>query len=214
MRSELLPSRQNSSLKAIPVRSSERQTSRFPAAHLRKTVVSVKKIFLVAFCPLTLFGVAWAQTFDINSQTSNQQPNQQKKGKKTAASSQTPESGSAGGAWGGSIETGRYARAAEDALKKGNASAALNYAQRLTQMAPNDPRNWFLLGYSARLAGKGQISLDDYQHGLALAPKSVEGLSGMAQTYMKMGRADQAKKLLLEVIAANPRRATDLAMAG
>lgn len=175
----------------------------------------MKKIFLLAafFCSLTLFGVAWAQTFDINSQSSNQQ-NQQKKGKKTAQSSQAQESGSTGGAWGGSIETGRYARAAEDALKKGNASAALNYAQRLTQMAPNDARNWFLLGYSARLAGKGQISLDAYQHGLQLAPRSVEGLSGMAQTYMRMGKADQAKKLLLEVIAANPKRATDLAMAG
>lgn len=175
----------------------------------------MKKIFSLAafFCSLTLFGVAWAQTFDINSQSSNQQ-NQQKKGKKTAQSSQAQESGSTGGAWGGSIETGRYARAAEDALKKGNASAALNYAQRLTQMAPNDARNWFLLGYSARLAGKGQISLDAYQHGLQLAPRSVEGLSGMAQTYMRMGKADQAKKLLLEVIAANPKRATDLAMAG
>ena len=29
-----------------------------------------------------------------------------------------------------------------------------------------------------------------------------------------MGKADEAKKLLLQVIAANPRRATDLAMAG
>ncbi|HEY6348933.1 MAG TPA: tetratricopeptide repeat protein [Candidatus Angelobacter sp.] len=176
----------------------------------------MKKIFLLAafFCSLTLFGSAWAQTIDINGQSSNQQPNQQKKGKKTAASGQVPQGGSTGGAWGGSIETGRYARAAEDALKKGNASAALNYAQRLTQMAPNDPRNWFLLGYSARLAGRGQISLDAYQRGLQLAPRSVEGLSGMAQTYMRMGKADQAKKLLLEVIAANPKRATDLAMAG
>ncbi|HEY6250927.1 MAG TPA: tetratricopeptide repeat protein [Candidatus Angelobacter sp.] len=175
----------------------------------------MKKFLLLAcFCSLTLSGVAWAQTFDINGQSSNQQPNQQKKGKKPATSGQAPESGSSGGAWGGSISTGRYARAAEDALKRGNYSGALNYAQRLTQVAPNDARNWFLLGYSARLAGKGQISLDAYQHGLQLAPRSVEGLSGMAQTYMRMGKADQAKKLLLEVIAANPRRATDLAIAG
>lgn len=179
-------------------------------------VASVKKIFSLVtfFCSLTLLNVGWAQTFDINGQSSNQQQNQQKKGKKAATSGQTPESGTGGGAWGGSIETGRYARAAEDALKRGNYAAAVNYAQRLTQMAPNDARNWFLLGYSARLAGKGQISLDAYQHGLNLAPKSVEGLSGMAQTYMRMGKADQAKKLLLEVIAANPRRATDLAIAG
>jgi tetratricopeptide (TPR) repeat protein len=36
----------------------------------------------------------------------------------------------------------------------------------------------------------------------------------MAQTYMRMGRADEAKKLLLQVINANPRRANDLMMAG
>src|SRR5262249_13465499 len=36
----------------------------------------------------------------------------------------------------------------------------------------------------------------------------------MAQSYMRMGQADEAKRLLLQVIAANPRRAVDLAMAG
>lgn len=178
----------------------------------------MKKIYLgiIFFCSLTLLISGWAQTFEINGQSSNQSAKTQgKKSKKAAASGQAQDqSASSGGAWGGSIETGRYARAAEDALKKGNSSAAINYAQRLTEVAPNDPRNWFLLGYSARLGGKGQISLDAYQHGLKLAPQSVEGLSGMAQTYMRMGKADQAKRLLLQVIAANPRRATDLAIAG
>lgn len=175
----------------------------------------MKRIFLgiVFFCSLNLLTSAWAQTFEINGQQSNQQPKQQQKGKK-ASGQQQAQSSSGGIGWGGSIESGRYARAAEDALKKGNYAAAVNYAQRLTQVAPNDPRNWFLLGYTARLAGKSQISLEAYQHGLQLDPKSVEGLSGMAQTYMKMGRSDQAKKILLEVIAANPKRATDLAMAG
>src|SRR5205807_5972458 len=64
------------------------------------------------------------------------------------------------------------------------------------------------------LAGKYQTSLDAYKRGLQLSSRSVEGLSGMAQTYMRMGKADEAKRLLLEVIAANPRRANDLAMAG
>ena len=170
------------------------------------------------FCSLTLPvpGLVQAQTFDINGQSSTQQQQKQtKNGKQSASPARAQDQGaSSGGAWGGSIEAGRYARAAEDALKKGNYPAAVNYAQHLTQVAPNDPRNWFLLGYSARLGSKGQLSLDAYEHGLQLAPKSVEGLSGMAQTYMRMGKSDQAKKLLLEVIAANPKRATDLAIAG
>src|SRR6185437_12831505 len=122
--------------------------------------------------------------------------------------------GVSGSGWGGSIEAGRYARAAETALKNGNPNGAMNYAQHLTQVAPSDACNWFLLGYTARLAGSSQVSLDAYQKGLQRAPNSVEGLSGMAQTYIRMGKADEAKKLLLQVIAANPRRATDLAMAG
>lgn len=186
-----------------------------PAANV-DTGGPVKKILLgiAFFCSLSLLSSGWAQTFEINPQSSNQQQNQQKKGKKPAAQQPQEQSGSTGGAWGGSIEANRYAHAAENALKQHNPSAAVNYAQHLVQVAPNDSRNWFLLGYVARLAGKSQISLDAYQRGLGLAPRSVEGLSGMAQTYMKMGKADQAKKILLDVIAANPKRPVDLAMAG
>jgi tetratricopeptide (TPR) repeat protein len=178
----------------------------------------VKKLSLgiVVFCSVTLLISAGAQTFEINNPPSDQQPKKQpKKNKKNSSASQGEDQNApSGGAWGGSIEAGRYARAAEEALKAGNYGGGINYAQHLTQIAPNDPRNWFLLGYSARLGGKGQLSLDAYQHGLQLAPRSLEGLSGMAQTYMRMGKTDQAKRLLLEVIAANPKRATDLAMAG
>ena len=90
----------------------------------------------------------------------------------------------------------------------------MGYAEHLTQAAPSDACNWFLLGYTSRLAGNSKVSLDAYQKGLSRQPNSVEGLSGMAQTYIRMGKADEAKKILLQVIAANPRRATDLAMAG
>ncbi len=187
----------------------------------------MKKIYLgIAFlCSLFVVSYASSQTFEINNQSSdrpkpNQQKNaQQKKGKTGSSPAPSPSGGqppSSGGVsgYGGSIEGVRFSRAATDALKKGNYGAATNYAQRLTQHQPNDANAWFLLGYSARLAGQYQTSLDAYKHGLQLSSHSVEGLSGMAQTYMRMGRTDEAKRLLLEVIAANPRRATDLAMAG
>ena len=177
------------------------------------------------FCSLLLASHGWAQeTFDLNGNPQNQTQKQQQKqqgNKKSGA----PRSGGGGGGgslgcatsgsgWGGSIEAGRYARAAESALKNGNPGAAVGYAQHLTQVAPSDACNWFLLGYTARLAGSSQVSLDAYQKGLQRSPNSVEGLSGMAQTYIRMGKADEAKKILLQVIAANPRRPTDLAMAG
>jgi tetratricopeptide (TPR) repeat protein len=187
----------------------------------------VKKNFLrlALFCSLFLVNLGWAQTFDLNSKPQDQnqksQPKQNNAKKQTAGRSSggnagggSAPCGTSGSGWGGSIEAGRYARAAETALKNGNPTAAMNYAEHLTQAAPSDACNWFLLGYTARLAGKSQVSLDAYQKGLARKPNSVEGLSGMAQTYIRMGKADEAKKLLLQVIAANPRRATDLAMAG
>jgi tetratricopeptide (TPR) repeat protein len=176
---------------------------------------------LALFCSAFLVTNGWAQTFDLNSKPQDQnqksQPKRNTSRKQSAggaAGGSAPCATSASGGWGGSIEAGRYARAAETALKNGNPAGAMNYAQHLTQAAPSDACNWFLLGYTARLAGQSQISLDGYQKGLARQPNSVEGLSGMAQTYIRMGKADEAKKLLLQVIAANPRRATDLAMAG
>lgn len=187
----------------------------------------VKKNFLrlALFCSLFLVNFGWAQTYPLNSNPQDQnQKSQPKQNSTRKQSSGRAGGGNAGGGsapcgtsgsgWGGSIEAGRYARAAETALKNGNPTAAMNYAEHLTQAAPSDACNWFLLGYTARLAGKSQVSLDAYQKGLTRKPNSVEGLSGMAQTYIRMGKADEAKRLLLQVIAANPRRATDLAMAG
>lgn len=177
----------------------------------------MKKSLLGAalFVSLSLAGLVRAQTFELGGQPAKadqQKPKAEKKGSKQASASAASSAGSMG--WGSSIEVGRGARAAEDALKKGNYAAAMNFAERMTQSAPNEARNWFLLGYSARLAGKYQASADAYSRGLARQPNSVEGLSGLAQTYMRMGKGDEAKRLLLQVIAANPRRPTDLAMAG
>jgi tetratricopeptide (TPR) repeat protein len=180
-------------------------------------VVPVKKSLLGAalFVFFFLAGYGQTQTFELGGQPSKpnqQKPRRENKGKQSSSGEAAPSTGGMG--WGSSIEVGRNARAAEDALKRGNYAAAMTFAERMTQSAPNEARNWFLLGYSARLAGKYQVSIDAYNRGLARQPSSVEGLSGLAQTYMHVGRTDEAKRLLLQVIAANPRRAVDLAMAG
>jgi tetratricopeptide (TPR) repeat protein len=116
--------------------------------------------------------------------------------------------------WGSNIETARLARAAEQALKNGNYSSAMDYAQRATQAAPNDPHLWFLLGYAARLARKSQISLDAYNRGLRLDPSSLDGLSGLAQTYNTMGRRDEAERILTQVLSVDPKRANDAEVLG
>ena len=116
--------------------------------------------------------------------------------------------------WGSSIEVGRNARAAEDALRHGNPSAAADFAPRAVKAAPQDAKLWFLLGYTSRLAGRFEQSLEAYDEGLRVHPGELDGLSGKAQTYARMGRIDDAKKLLLQVINASPRRENDLLMAG
>jgi tetratricopeptide (TPR) repeat protein len=158
----------------------------------------VSAVLLLATCVLSS-----AQTYKLNAGTAKQQ---------TQGSQSASTERSLG--WGSNIQNARLARAAESALKSGNYSQAVDYAQRAAESAPNDPQLWFLLGYAARLAGKSQTSVDAYNHGLRLKPSSLEGLSGLAQTYRRMGRRDEARTLLTRVLAADPRRTSDLLLLG
>src|SRR4029077_13191331 len=106
------------------------------------------------------------------------------------------------------------ARAAEQALKDGKYAVAVDYAQRAAQAAPNDPQLWFLLGYAARLAGKLQLASDSYGRGLRLNPSSLDGISGLAQTYSNMGRTQDAERLLQQVLSTDPKRVNDSVVLG
>ena len=80
--------------------------------------------------------------------------------------------------------------------------------------APQNPDLWFTLAYAARLSGQYSLSVDAYRRGLALKPSSVQGLSGLAQTYARMGRSAEAQQTLEQVLAANPKSEVDLQLAG
>ncbi len=116
--------------------------------------------------------------------------------------------------WGSNIQDARIARAAEMALKQGNHPLAVSLAQRAAQAAPNDPQLWILLGYAARLNHQYGLSIDAYSHGLRLKPSSLDGMSGLAQTYSVVGKTDEATRLLKQVIAADPRRTDDALLLG
>ena len=150
-----------------------------------------------------------AQTYQIGPETSNQKSKPAQKQSQKQTQSQQPELG-----WGSNIENARLGRAAQQALQRGDKVHALEYAQRAAQAAPNDPQLWFLLGYAARLNARFQQSVDAYSHGLRLNASSLDGLSGLAQTYAAMGKNDDAQKLLKQVLAANPKRANDALVLG
>lgn len=150
-----------------------------------------------------------AQTYQIGPETQNQnaKPGQKQSQKQTPA--QEPNLG-----FGSNIENARLGRAAEQALQRGDKVRALEFAQRAAQAAPNDAQLWFLVGYAARLNARYQQSVDAYSHGLRINPSSLEGLSGLAQTYAATGKNDEAQKLLKQVLAANPKRANDALVLG
>jgi len=116
--------------------------------------------------------------------------------------------------WGSNIENARLARAAELALQHGDHALALDYARRAAQAAPSDAQLWFLLGYAARLNARYQESVDAYRRGLGLNASSIEGLSGLAQTYAAMGRNDDAESLLKQIVGADSKRRDDLLLLG
>src|SRR5256885_13816070 len=133
-----------------------------------------------------------AQTFDVNGQTSA--PSHAPSKKHAAPSSNqnaspvAPQNHESGMGWGANIEVAREARAAQMALQHGDAASATDHAQRAVNAAPQNADLWFTLAYAARLTGKYTLSVDAYRRGLALKPSSVAGLSGLAQTYARMGR--------------------------
>ncbi|HUR36347.1 MAG TPA: tetratricopeptide repeat protein [Terriglobales bacterium] len=153
---------------------------------------------------------AFGQTFEINGQAPEKRP-------ATKQPNQKPTSPANAGAqigWGSSIEVGRMARAAEDALRRGNHAAAATYAKRAVDAAPQDGKLWFLYGYTARMAGRYRESIDAYRQGLQRNPGNADGMSGLAQTYERSGNVEEAKRLLLQVLQSNPNRVTDLMVAG
>ena len=103
--------------------------------------------------------------------------------------------------WGSNIQNARLARAAELALEHGDRALAVDYAQRAAQAARGDPQPSFLLGYTARIDARFELSAEAYRQGLRLNPASHEGLSDLAQTYSVMGRSREAEPILV-----NPTR--------
>jgi tetratricopeptide (TPR) repeat protein len=161
----------------------------------------VKRILIaISFCLLLLSQALVSQEINL--------------GDGSRAKSGQKSSGEQGMGWGASIEVGRNARAAEDELKKGNAAAAAVAAERAAKAAPQNAKLWFLLGYASRLAGQFQHSEEAYQQGLKIEHNNLDGLSGLAQTYQRMGRLSDAKRLLLQVVNAAPKRENDLLMLG
>jgi tetratricopeptide (TPR) repeat protein len=175
-------------------------------------VKSVKsRLPLTCFFVLAVFSAGFGQTFEVNGPSNPSSPGNQQQ-------PNTPASGASRNGtelgWGSSIDVAREGHAAEDALKRNDYAAAVSFAERAAKLAPQNAELWFLLGYCDRLDEHYQASIDAYNRGLKLQPNSVRGMAGVAQTYAKLGRADDAEKMLKKVMDANPQDATSFQLAG
>ena len=168
---------------------------------------------LTSFCIVMSLGLwcrAFGQTYDVGSQAGPTAPSKQSSKNPPAGSTQNGPDFS----WGSGIDVARQARAAQDALKRNDFAAAVSYAEQAAKSAPQNAELWFLLGYAARLNERYALSVDSYNRGLQRQPNSVRGLAGLAQTYAKMGRDEEAERLLRRVVEANPKDANSLQLAG
>ena len=174
--------------------------------------VLARRLTVCGLAALLLGSVSsFAQTFEVAPQADTKAT--PKKGRRAESPTATPASENTLG-WGSGLEVAQQARAAQSALRTGDYTTAASHAERAAKAAPQNADLWFLFGYAARLAGRYQTSVDAFRHGLVVRPSSVQGLAGLAQTYAKMGRNEEARDLLLQVIAASPNSATDLQLAG
>ena len=171
-----------------------------------KSRLPLTSFFAIAF----LVGSAFGQTFDVNGQSGSASPGNQKQQNQSGNEAQTsPDLG-----WGSSIDVAREGHAAQDALNRHDYAAAVSFAERAAKSAPQNAELWFLLGYCARLDEHYPASIDAYNRGLKLQPNSTRGMAGLAQTYAKMGRVNDAEKILKKVMDANPRDASSFQLAG
>ena len=191
------------------------QSSKERCSALEGMRLLFRRIPVIFLLSLVCGMAAFAQTFEVGQDApanTKKQQKQKNKNSKAADSGSAQEAPSIG--WGAGLEVAREARAAQEALRTEHFNEATLHAEKAAQAAPQNAELWFLYGYSARLAGHYQASLSAFKHGLSLKPSSVQGLSGLAQTYLKTGQREQAKEILLQVLAANPSSPIDLQMAG
>jgi tetratricopeptide (TPR) repeat protein len=100
--------------------------------------------------------------------------------------------------------------AAAKAKEWSGAVAAFN---RAIEMKPAYPEAWNGLGYALRQQGRYPESLKAYDEALRLRPDYPEALEYLGEAYVKLGRLDDARRVLERLRPLDAGRARELAEA-
>lgn len=116
-----------------------------------------------------------------------------------------PRSTPAGGTAEDELNRGLRATAAKDWL---TAEAAF---RRATQLARTSAEAWNGLGHALRQQGRYAPSLAAYDEALRLKPDFPEALEYVGEAYVKLGRMDDARRVLDRLRPLDAARAAELA---
>lgn len=100
-----------------------------------------------------------------------------------------------------------------EAIRAGRIEQAVRMADRLSEVAPGDPRPLTLKGFALTQLGQPEEALDSYESALALAPDYLPALQGAAELEMRLGRT-QAGERLERIVQIQPGNPTAHAMLG
>lgn len=89
--------------------------------------------------------------------------------------------------------------------------AAVSAFRRVLGLRGDLPDAWNELGYALRNQGRYSESLDAYHEALRLRPDFPEALEYLGETYVKLGRLDDARRILDRLRPLDAERASELA---
>jgi tetratricopeptide (TPR) repeat protein len=86
---------------------------------------------------------------------------------------------------------------------KGEVQAISAY-QRCLNLDPRNPDSYFYLAHALEMSGQPAQAADQYQKGLAITPDYTDLRLGLARCWLRMNKADDAKKLAEQVLSKHP----------
>jgi tetratricopeptide (TPR) repeat protein len=97
-----------------------------------------------------------------------------------------------------------YALLSTIQVVKNDKAAALDLANRATQLSPNSPRAWIALSYANQASFELEKALAAANKAAGLAPGSATAQARVAELLMSLGRIREAEKAAKAAVAANP----------